>query len=108
MAEAGIEHIDQFLYRRGQGDRAVCIRLRRAARAHRDAIPMLLRNERAEIEAKGYSLTPGAYVGVPEQEDDKDDFHQRMVEIHDELMKLQEESNRLMVVISKNMKEMGI
>lgn len=61
-----------------------------------------------EIEAKGYSLTPGAYVGVAPAEDDGVDFHQRMTEIHKELLSLQEESNRLMETISKNWEEMGL
>ncbi len=38
-----------------------------------------------EIEAKGFSLTPGAYVGVAPAEDDGVDFHERMAEIHREL-----------------------
>ena len=62
----------------------------------------------AEIEEKNYSLTPGAYVGVAAMEDDGVDFVQRMGEIHQELLKLQEESNVLMETISKNMKEMGL
>ena len=62
----------------------------------------------SEIEGKGWSLTPGAYVGVAPIEDDGVDFHERMSEIHEELLKLQEESNQLMVTISKSMKEMGI
>ena len=49
-----------------------------------------------EIEEKNYSLTPGAYVGVPEAEDDGVDFHERMNEIHAELAKLHEEANMLM------------
>lgn len=61
-----------------------------------------------EIEAKGYSLTPGAYVGVAPTEDDGVDFHERMTEIHQELRSLQEESNRLMETISKNWEEMGL
>ena len=61
-----------------------------------------------EIEAKGYSLTPGAYVGVAPTEDDGVDFHERMTEIHQELRALQEESNRLMETISKNWEEMGL
>ena len=61
-----------------------------------------------EIEAKGYSLTPGAYVGVAPTEDDGVDFHERMTEIHKELLSLQEESNRLMETISKNWEEMGL
>ncbi len=61
-----------------------------------------------EIKAKGYSLTPGAYVEVAPTEDDGVDFHQRMTEIHQELRSLQEESNRLMETISKNWEEMGL
>ncbi len=61
-----------------------------------------------EIEAKGYSLTPGAYVGVPPAEDDGVDFHERMTEIHRELRELQAESDRLMETISKNWEEMGL
>ncbi len=61
-----------------------------------------------EIEAKGWSLTPGAYVGVAAVEDDGVDFKTRMREIHDELLSLQAESNRLMETISNNMKELGI
>ena len=64
--------------------------------------------DRAEIEGKGWSLTPGAYVGVAPVEDDGVDFHERMKEIHEELLKLQDESNRLMATISQNMKEMGL
>lgn len=63
---------------------------------------------RAEIAEKGYSLTPGAYVGVAPVEDDGVDFAERMAEIHKELLALQNESNDLMVAISKNMKEMGL
>lgn len=62
----------------------------------------------SEIEAKGWSLTPGAYVGVAPVEDDGVDFARRMAEIHRELLSLQAESNNLMDTISKNMKEMGL
>ena len=62
----------------------------------------------SEIEAKGWSLTPGAYVGVAPVEDDGVDFARRMAEIHRELLSLQAESNDLMDTISKNMKEMGL
>lgn len=61
-----------------------------------------------EIEDKGWSLTPGAYVGVAPVEDDGVDFEERMAEIHRELLSLQAESNDLMDTISKNMKEMGL
>ena len=58
-----------------------------------------------EIEQKGWSLTPGAYVGVAPVEDDGVDFAERMAEIHKELLVLQAESNELMKTISKNMEE---
>ena len=61
-----------------------------------------------EIEQKGFSLTPGAYVGVTPAEDDGVDFHERMTEIHKELLELQAESDRLMETILKNWKEMGL
>lgn len=60
------------------------------------------------IEDKGWSLTPGAFVGVAPVEDDGVDFHTRMKEIHAELLELQAKSNALMKTISKNMEEMGI
>ena len=63
---------------------------------------------RAEIAEKNYSLTPGAYVGVAEVEDDGVDFNERMKEIHKELLELQAESNELMNSISKNLEELGL
>ena len=59
-----------------------------------------------EIEEKNYSLTPGAYVGVAEQEDDGVDFHERMSEIHAELGKLNQEANVLMEEIQKAWEEL--
>lgn len=54
-----------------------------------------------EISEKNYSLTPGAYVGVAEVEDDGVDFNERMSEIHAELSQLNEEANVLMSEIMK-------
>lgn len=65
-------------------------------------------NEGISIEDKNWSLTPGAYVGVAPVEDDGVNFKERMAEIHEELLVLQQESNVLMETISKNMKEMGL
>ena len=63
---------------------------------------------RADIKAKNYSLTPGAYVGVAEVEDDGVDFNERMKEIHKELIELQTESNELMNSISKRLEALGL
>ena len=54
-----------------------------------------------EIAEKNFSLTPGAYVGVAEVEDDGIDFNERMTEIHSELEKLNKEANTLMDEILK-------
>ena len=59
-----------------------------------------------EIEEKNYSLTPGAYVGVAEAEDDGVDFHERMNEIHAELASLNKEANVLMDEILKGWEEL--
>ena len=59
-----------------------------------------------EIEEKNYSLTPGAYVGVAEVEDDGVDFHVRMNEIHAELKRLNGEANVLMDEILKGWEEL--
>ncbi len=59
-----------------------------------------------EIEEKNYSLTPGAYVGVAEQEDDGVDFHERMTEIHNELARLNTEANALMTDILKSWEDL--
>ena len=59
-----------------------------------------------EIEEKNYSLTPGAYVGVAEVEDDGVDFHERMYEIHAELAQLGQEANVLMSEIQKAWEEL--
>lgn len=61
-----------------------------------------------EVKEKGWSLTPGAYVGVAPAEDDGVDFAERMKEIHSELLTLQAESKDLMDSISNNLKEMGL
>ena len=61
----------------------------------------------AEVEEKNFSLTPGAYVGVAEAEDDGVDFNERMNEIHTELKKLNEEANVLMNDILKGWEEMA-
>lgn len=73
-------------------------------------VPGLCKIESRDVilNEKGASLTPGAYVGVAPVEDDGVDFKTRLAEIHRELLTLQEESNRLMETISKNLEEMGV
>ena len=69
---------------------------------------------RAEIqgdqpaEKSSWSLTPGAYVGVPPVKGDGVDFHERMAEIHSELLELQKQGNDLMATIDRNFQELGL
>lgn len=75
---------------------------------YKDILGLCKVASRSEIAEKGYSLTPGAYVGVAPVEDDGVNFEERMAEIHRELLSLQAESNELMDIISKNLEEMGL
>ena len=75
---------------------------------YKDVLGLCKLANREEIKEKGFSLTPGAYVGVEEVADDGVDFSARMKEIHKELLSLQAQSNDLMSTISKNIKELGL
>ena len=75
---------------------------------YKDVLGLCKLANREEIKEKGFSLTPGAYVGVEEVKDDGVDFSVRMKEIHEELLELQAQSNDLMSTLSKNIKELGL
>lgn len=64
---------------------------------------------RKEIEANDWSLTPGRYVGVaPEEEDKNFNFAEAMRDIHTELKELNAEAVELAATIDKNFEELGI
>lgn len=75
---------------------------------YKDVLGLCKLAKREEIKEKGFSLTPGAYVGVEEIEKDESNFMTRMKDIHAELLDLQAESNALMAAIAENMKELGL
>ena len=56
----------------------------------------------AGIEAQGWSLNPGRYVGVAEREVDAFDFAERLGELNEELEVLNTESRQLEERISGN------
>ena len=56
----------------------------------------------AEIEAQGWSLNPGRYVGVADPEAEAFDFAERLGELNEELEVLNAEANRLEGKISEN------
>jgi type I restriction enzyme M protein len=55
-----------------------------------------------EIEAQGWSLNPGRYVGVKEQDDDAFDFGERLGELNEELETLNIEARELEERIADN------
>jgi type I restriction enzyme M protein len=58
-----------------------------------------------EIEAQGWSLNPGRYVGVTEREEDDVDFKVRLEELYEELELLNAESKDLETQISDNIQK---
>jgi len=56
----------------------------------------------AEIEAQGWSLNPGRYVGVAEREEEDFDFYERLAELNQELEVLNAEAHGLEERIAGN------
>jgi type I restriction enzyme M protein len=56
-----------------------------------------------EVEAQGWSLNPGRYVGVKEQDDDGFDFAERLGELNEELETLNAEARVLEERIEENL-----
>jgi type I restriction enzyme M protein len=55
-----------------------------------------------EIEAQGWSLNPGRYVGVEDKGEDEFDFAERLVELNEELEVLNSEARELEEWIAEN------
>lgn len=56
----------------------------------------------ADIEAQGWSLNPGRYVGVAERPDDDGDFREQLEELNKELERLNAEARVLEGQIAEN------
>lgn len=61
----------------------------------------------AEIAKHDYILTPGRYVGIKEQEEDKEPFDEKMKRLTGELSELFEESHKLEAEIRKQLESLG-
>ena len=59
-----------------------------------------------EIEAQGWSLNPGRYVGVAERAEEDLDFTERLQELHEELKVLNAEAHELEEQISENVTQL--
>ena len=60
-----------------------------------------------KIREHNYVLTPGRYVGAPEAEDDGIPFEEKMSELSATLYEQFAESDRLEVVIKRNLEVLG-
>ena len=61
----------------------------------------------AEVEAQGWSLNPGRYVGTQVEEFDEDDFWEKFSTLNSELQQLNKESKKLEKVIEENFVALG-
>jgi type I restriction enzyme M protein len=69
---------------------------------YRDVPGLCALKSRTEIEAQGWSLNPGRYVGVKEREAEDVDFYERLEELNEELEVLNAESRELEERIAEN------
>ena len=60
-----------------------------------------------EIRQHGHVLTPGRYVGAPEQEEDEEPCEAKMARLVEQLKEQQAEARRLDEAIWRNLKELG-
>jgi type I restriction enzyme M protein len=73
---------------------------------YRDVLGLCRRAARKEIEAQGWSLNPGRYVGVAPGEADDFDFRERLEELQEELERLNVEAALLQSRIAQNVAEL--
>jgi len=60
-----------------------------------------------EIEKNGFVLTPGRYVGFPEEDEDPEEFKEKMERLTSELKEQMEEGKKLDEEIKKNLEGIG-
>ncbi|MEM3112770.1 MAG: N-6 DNA methylase, partial [Candidatus Anstonellales archaeon] len=60
-----------------------------------------------EIRKHEWILTPGRYVGAEEEEEDEQEFEEKMKRLTSELSKQMEEGKKLDAEIRKNLKQIG-
>jgi type I restriction enzyme M protein len=70
---------------------------------YRDVPGLCRAASRVEIEAQGWSLNPGRYVGVAPGVNDDEDFREQLEVLHEELEELNIEAARLQSVIAQNL-----
>jgi type I restriction enzyme M protein len=107
--EARQVSVDQFKQVRYFHKQAVWLIERFPMAALRDVEGLVRLVDRTELEVNDWSLTPGRYVGVAQEEkDDGFDFEEALRDIHIELEGLNAEAVELAAKIKKNFEELGI
>ena len=76
------------------------------AGSYRDIAGVCKVATRAEIEAQGWSLNPGRYVGVGARATDEFDFSERLAELNDELQQLDLEAGQLREAIEQGVQRL--
>lgn len=74
--------------------------------AYQDVPGLCRAASRKDIEAQGWSLNPGRYVGVAEGEADDEDFREKLEELQEELERLNGEAAELQGRIAANVAEL--
>ena len=73
--------------------------------------PKITNNLQIKKEAKyqnnGFALSPGRYVGAPEEENDGEPFDEKMKRLTSLLKEQQEEGTKLDLQIAKNLQKIG-
>ena len=90
----------------GQAEAAAWLEERFPDGKYRDVEGLVKVVSRAEIAANDWSLTPGRYVGVAEDEGDDEDFVESMAVLHEELKDLNVKAAKLAATIDANWKEL--
>ena len=61
-----------------------------------------------EVEKHNFILTPGRYVGIPEEEEDDEEFEEKMKRLASELAKQMKEGKKLDEEIRENLERIGL
>ena len=76
--------------------------------AYADVAGLCKAATRAEIEAQGWSLNPGRYVGVGERAADEFDFVERIADLHAEFIALATEAEDLQKIVISHFLELSL
>jgi len=74
---------------------------------YKDVVSFCKSAKLEEVEKHNFILTPGRYVGIQEEEEDDEEFEEKMKRLTAELAKQMEEGKKLDEEITKNLRSIG-